>query len=53
MLDADIGMEEAGLAEAIVEAVQSVHPHLHGLLFSNVLLTGAPLVTIFPALMDG
>lgn len=37
---ADIGMEEAGLAEAIVDAVQSVHPHLHGLLFSNVLLSG-------------
>ncbi|GAB4822961.1 hypothetical protein N2152v2_010007 [Parachlorella kessleri] len=36
----DIGMEEAGLAEAIVAAVQAVHPHLHGLLYSNVLLTG-------------
>ena len=38
---ADIGMEEAGLAEAIVAAVQAVHPHLHALLYSNVLLTGA------------
>lgn len=37
---ADLGMEEAGLAEAIVAAVQAVHPHLHALLFSNVLLTG-------------
>lgn len=38
---ADIGMEEAGLAEAIAAAVQAAHPHLHGLLWSNVLLTGA------------
>ncbi|PRW33824.1 Actin-related 6 [Chlorella sorokiniana] len=36
----DIGMEEAGLAEAIAAAVQAAHPHLHGLLWSNVLLTG-------------
>lgn len=34
-------MEEAGLAEAIAAAVQAAHPHLHGLLWSNVLLTGA------------
>ena len=37
---ADIGMEEAGIAEAIAAAVQAAHPHLHGLLWSNVLLTG-------------
>lgn len=37
---ADIGMEEAGLAEAIAAAVQAAHPHLHSLLYSNVLLTG-------------
>lgn len=37
---ADIGMEEAGLAETIVAAVQAVHPHLHALLYSNILLTG-------------
>ncbi|KAL4436635.1 hypothetical protein ABPG75_003774 [Micractinium tetrahymenae] len=36
----DIGMEEAGLAEAIAAAVQAAHPHLHSLLYSNVLLTG-------------
>lgn len=46
-------MEEAGLAEAIVEAVQSVHPHLHGLLFSNVLLTGALLPPESVDLLDG
>lgn len=33
-------MEEAGIAEAIAAAVQAAHPHLHGLLWSNVLLTG-------------
>ena len=37
---ADIGMEEAGLAEAVAQAVQGAHPHLHALLYSNVLLTG-------------
>jgi actin-related protein 6 len=36
----DIGMEEAGLAEAVVQAVQAAHPHLHALLYSNILLTG-------------
>ncbi|PSC70298.1 Actin-related 6 [Micractinium conductrix] len=36
----DIGMEEAGLAETIVQAVRATHPHLHALLYSNVLLTG-------------
>ncbi len=33
-------MEEAGLAEAIAAAVQAAHPHLHSLLYSNILLTG-------------
>lgn len=37
---ADIGMAEAGLAETIVDAISAVHPHLHGLLYSNILLTG-------------
>ena len=36
----DIGMEEAGLAEAIAAAVRACHPQLHALLYSNVLLTG-------------
>lgn len=36
----DIGMEEAGLAEAVFQAVRATHPHLHALLYSNVLLTG-------------
>ncbi|KAL6778581.1 hypothetical protein ACKKBF_B15355 [Auxenochlorella protothecoides x Auxenochlorella symbiontica] len=35
-----IGLEQAGLAETIAAAVQAAHPTLHGLLYSNVLLTG-------------
>ena len=31
----------AGLAETLVRAAEAVHPDLHGLLYSNVLLTGA------------
>lgn len=30
----------AGLAETIVQSVEAVHEDLHGLLYSNVLLTG-------------
>lgn len=30
----------AGLAETLVRAAEAVHPDLHGLLYSNVLLTG-------------
>jgi actin-related protein 6 len=37
---ADIGMEEAGLAETVAAAVKACHPQLHGLLYSNVLITG-------------
>jgi hypothetical protein len=33
-------MEEAGLAEAVAQAVKGAHPHLHALLYSNILLTG-------------
>ena len=33
-------MGEAGLAETIALAVQAAHPHLHALLYSNILLTG-------------
>ena len=36
----DIGMPEAGLAEAIAAAIQSAHPQLHGLLYSNIVLSG-------------
>lgn len=37
---ADIGLNQAGLAETIVQAVKATHEDLHGLLYSNVLLTG-------------
>ena len=33
-------MEEAGLAETVAQAVRGAHPHLHALLYSNILLTG-------------
>ena len=36
----DIGMAQAGLAEAIYTAVSACHPHLHALLYSNIILTG-------------
>ncbi|KAH9298742.1 hypothetical protein KI387_030424 [Taxus chinensis] len=32
---ADLGMNQAGLAECIVRAVNSCHPHLHPVLFSS------------------
>ncbi|XP_024520114.1 actin-related protein 6 isoform X2 [Selaginella moellendorffii] len=37
---ADLGMEEAGLSECIVRAINSCHPDLHPLLYSNIILTG-------------
>lgn len=37
---ADIGLNQAGVAELIVQAVQACEPHHHADLFSNVLLTG-------------
>ncbi|KAL3695639.1 hypothetical protein R1sor_009715 [Riccia sorocarpa] len=37
---ADLGMNEAGLAECIVRAVKACHPSLYPVLYSNVLLTG-------------
>ncbi len=43
---ADIGMDEAGLAETVAVAVQSAHPHLHALLYSNILLTGKKHVVV-------
>ena len=36
----DVGMQQAGLAEAVVEAANAVHPDLRPLLFSNVVCTG-------------
>lgn len=36
----DVGMQQVGLAEAAVEAANSVHPELRPLLFSNVICTG-------------
>ncbi len=36
----DIGLQQAGLAETLVEAVSHTHPALHPLLYTNVLLTG-------------
>mmetsp|Transcript_11212 Transcript_11212/g.30563 ORF Transcript_11212/g.30563 Transcript_11212/m.30563 type:complete len:204 (+) Transcript_11212:1122-1733(+) len=36
----DIGLMQAGVAEAVVQAVQSVHASLHPLLYNNVILTG-------------
>ncbi|XP_077211220.1 actin-related protein 6 isoform X2 [Tasmannia lanceolata] len=43
---ADLGMNEAGLAECIVRAVNSCHPHLHPVLFESIILTGGS--TLFP-----
>ncbi|KAJ0985685.1 hypothetical protein J5N97_004041 [Dioscorea zingiberensis] len=42
----DLGMNQAGLAECIVRAVQSCHPHLRPLLFESIILTGGS--TLFP-----
>ncbi|XP_058074404.1 actin-related protein 6 [Magnolia sinica] len=42
----DLGMNEAGLAECIVRAVNSCHPHLHPVLFESIILTGGS--TLFP-----
>ncbi|GMH39782.1 hypothetical protein BSKO_07680 [Bryopsis sp. KO-2023] len=36
----DIGIEQAGLAETIVQAVNASNPVLHSILFSNIVLTG-------------
>ncbi|KAJ4818718.1 Actin family protein [Rhynchospora pubera] len=42
----DLGMNQAGLAECIVRAVNSCHPYLHPVLFQNIILTGGS--TLFP-----
>ncbi|KAL5836176.1 hypothetical protein ACOSQ4_015673 [Xanthoceras sorbifolium] len=43
---ADLGMNEAGLAECIVRAVNSCHPYLHSVLYESIILTGGS--TLFP-----
>ncbi|KAI3461616.1 hypothetical protein Pfo_018279 [Paulownia fortunei] len=43
---ADLGMNQAGLAECIVRAVNSCHPHLHPVLYDSIILTGGS--TLFP-----
>ncbi|XP_078428006.1 actin-related protein 6 [Wolffia australiana] len=43
---ADLGMNEAGLAECIVRAVHSCHPRLHPVLWERIILTGG--TTLFP-----
>ncbi|KAH3760812.1 hypothetical protein Pelo_7377D [Pelomyxa schiedti] len=36
----DIGIEQAGVSEATVQAINECHPHTHPSLYSNVLLIG-------------
>lgn len=36
----DISLPQAGVAELIYNAVNAVHPDLHGVLYSNVILSG-------------
>ncbi|TYH12436.1 hypothetical protein E1A91_A06G059600v1 [Gossypium mustelinum] len=43
---ADLGMNEAGLAECIVRAVNSCHPYLRPVLYQSIILTGGS--TLFP-----
>lgn len=43
---ADLGMNQAGLPECIVRAVNACHPHLHPVLYESIILTGGS--TLFP-----
>ncbi|EPS64546.1 hypothetical protein M569_10234 [Genlisea aurea] len=43
---ADLGMNEGGIAECIVRAVNCCHPHLHPVLYESIILTGGS--TLFP-----
>ncbi|KAK1265666.1 Actin-related protein 6 [Acorus gramineus] len=43
---ADLGMNEAGLAECIVRSVDACHPYLHPVLFESIVLSGGS--TLFP-----
>ena len=36
----DVSLPQAGVAELIHEAVKAVHPDVHGLLYSNIVLSG-------------
>lgn len=36
----DIGLQQAGVAETVVQAVGATHPALQPLLYTNVVLTG-------------
>ncbi|KAF5725837.1 actin-related protein 6-like isoform X1 [Tripterygium wilfordii] len=47
---ADLGMNEAGLAECIVRAVNSCHPLLHPVLYESIILTGGS--TLFPRFVE-
>ncbi|KAG0270021.1 Actin- protein 6 [Actinomortierella ambigua] len=37
---ADVGMEQAGIPEAIVEAISSCDPEIQGMLYANIILVG-------------
>ncbi|KAF9601401.1 hypothetical protein IFM89_019674 [Coptis chinensis] len=43
---ADLGMNQAGIAECIVRAVNSCHSYLHPVLYDSIILTGGS--TLFP-----
>ncbi|KAK4420294.1 Actin-related protein 6 [Sesamum alatum] len=43
---ADLGMNQAGLAECIVRSINSCHPYLHPVLYESIILTGGS--TLFP-----
>jgi len=36
----DVGMNQAGIPEVIVESINATHPDLHGLLYGNIILVG-------------
>ncbi|KAI9495737.1 actin-like protein ARP6 [Zychaea mexicana] len=40
MHPSDIGIQQAGLAEAITQSVNACEPEMHGLLYSNIVLVG-------------
>uniref|UniRef100_A0A6B2L6W2 Actin-related protein 6 n=1 Tax=Arcella intermedia TaxID=1963864 RepID=A0A6B2L6W2_9EUKA len=46
----DIGIDQAGIAETIVQSVSSTSPDIHELLYSNILLTGGN--TLFPGFKE-
>ncbi|CAN6989684.1 unnamed protein product [Brassica oleracea var. botrytis] len=47
---ADLGMNQAGLAECIVRAVSSCHSYLQPVLYQSIILTGGS--TLFPQLKE-